>query len=69
MNKHVSSDGHQMSLAGGGVGGPGVIQRRGGLYSEVQCIMDNSHMGPPSWTDKQTDTYEKLPSDNFVVGA
>ena len=34
----VISDDHQISLAG--VGG-------GGLYSEVQCIMDNGHMGTP----------------------
>ena len=42
MNKfeQVSSDGHQMSLAGGAWLG-------GGLYSEVKCIMGNGHMGPP----------------------
>ena len=39
MNKleQVSSDGHRMSLAEG----------RGSLYSEVECIMGNGHMGPP----------------------
>ena len=37
--QHVPSDGHQMSLAG----------RAGALilYSEVQCIMGNGHMGTP----------------------
>ena len=33
--EQVSSDGHQMSLAGGGA-----------LYIEVHCIMGNHHMGP-----------------------
>ena len=37
--EQVSSLGHQMSLAG--------IRPlyRGGLYSEVQCILGNGHMG------------------------
>ena len=54
--EQVSSDGHQMSLAGGS----GQRQSRvsclmseevevegAGLYSEVQCTMDNGHMRTP----------------------
>ena len=50
MNKfeQVSSDGHQISLAGrpelGGV--PCLVS--GGPYSEVQSTMINGHMGTPS---------------------
>ena len=29
----------------------------GDLYSEVQCIMGNGHMGP-LWTDRLTDTHD-----------
>ena len=68
--EQVSSDGHQMSLVGGecpmsdsqklGPGGPmsdvqgGWGQDGGVLYSEVQRIMGNGHMGPPvnRWTDR-----------------
>ena len=41
VNK-FKQDGHQMSLAV-----RSHVQREGGwrLYSEVQCIMDNGHMG------------------------
>ena len=59
--EQVSSDGQQMSLAGGLAGSPclggGWGEGAGGphvpslgereLYSEVQCIMDNSHVWPP----------------------
>ena len=31
-----------------------------GLYSEVQCIMGNGHMGTPLWTEWWTDTYENI---------
>ena len=57
--EQVSSDGNQMSLAGGDgapcpvrfysqapkVSCPG-LGWGGGLYNEVQCIMGNGHMGP-----------------------
>ena len=39
--EQVSSLGHQMSLAGVR------LLYRGGLYSEVQCILGNGHMGTP----------------------
>ena len=51
--EQISSDGHHMSRAGGwngGGGGPCLMsgERLGpegeGLYSEVQCIMDNGHL-------------------------
>ena len=57
--EQVSSNSHQMSLAGdrAGVGGP-MSDAHGaglgvGLYSEVQCIMGNGHMGTSM--KKQTD--------------
>ena len=50
--EHVSSNGHQMSLAGG-LGG-------GGLYSEVQCIMVNGHMELSLWTEWRTDMPENI---------
>ena len=77
MNKfeQVSSDGHQMPLAGTGLGwgipcldgvpGPGL---RGSLYSEVQCIVCNGDMGSPSGqTDRHT-SLKTLPSRNSVGG-
>ena len=36
----------------------------GSLYSEVQCIMGNGHMGP---VDRQT-RVKTLPSRNFAGG-
>ena len=30
----------------------------GGLYSEVQCIMDNGYMGTPPPANRQTDTHK-----------
>ena len=66
LNKfeQVSSDGHQMSLAGGpcpvrssiGEGG----SRDGGLYNEVQYIMANGYMGTTP------DTTENITFPNFV---
>ena len=61
--EQVSSDDHQMSLVEGwrvpclmlrGLGPEGARAMRGAsLYSEVQCIMGNGHMGPlPLWTDR-----------------
>ena len=62
LNEQVSSDDHQISLAGGGAlgvpclmsmgarpGMPCLMSRgaSGGLYSEVQCITYNGHMGDP----------------------
>ena len=51
MNKfeQVSSDYHQMYLAGLGLrqGDSGL-----GLYSEVQCIKGNGHMGPLKQNDR-----------------
>ena len=43
--------------------------RAGGLYSEVQCIMGNGHMGTPFplWTDGQAGV-KTSPSHNFVGG-
>ena len=45
----VSSDGHQMSLAGGGGRarvGSLMSDARGGVpVDEVQCVMDDGHMG------------------------
>ena len=44
----VSNDGHQISVAG----------EQGALYSEVQCIMGNGHMGiRPHCTDRLPDTH------------
>ena len=55
---------HQISLTGapishirGGGGGWG----KGGLYSEVQCIIGNGHIGiPPPWTECLTDGETRL---------
>ena len=74
--EQVSSDGHQVSLAGGPLpGGPKIpcpggacewgLRLRGTLYSEVQYIMGNGHMGLPM--DIQT-RMKTLPSRNFVGG-
>ena len=44
----VSSGGHQMSLAGGGRARVGSLMSdlmRGRGSCEVQCVMDNGHMG------------------------
>ena len=54
--EQVSSDGHQMSLAGGGA-----------LYIEVHCTMGNHHMGPHPPVNRQT-RLKILPSRNFVGG-
>ena len=51
--EQVTSDDHKMSLAGGKIqagGVQGLISRGwvgARLYSEVQCIMGNDHMGTP----------------------
>ena len=75
LNEQVSSDDHQISLAGGralGVpclmsmgarpGMPCLMSRgaSGGLYSEVQCITYNGHMGDPlpQWTSESEWTSE-----------
>ena len=55
-------------VPGGGI--PGLMSReaegQGVLYSEVQCIMDNGHMGTlPLWTDRHT-AVKTLPSRNFL---
>ena len=47
--EQVFSDGHKMSQARGPVSGVGT------LYSEIQCIMSNGHMGPPP-LNRMTDT-------------
>ena len=65
MNKfeQVSSDGHQMSQAGGRVWGGGNVWYPGwtDLYSEVQCIMGNGHIwGAPPLTEWRTDTTENI---------
>ena len=77
--EQVSSDGHQMSLAGGQFQespclmseGRGVGAGQGGgegvLYSEVHCIMGNGHMGTSQQSDKQTPV-KTLPFRNFVGG-
>ena len=44
--EQVSSDDHQMSLMGGCPRGRVGPRSGGGLYSEVQYIVDNGHMGP-----------------------
>ena len=62
MNKFekVFSDGHQMSLTGGGAGGPMSGERVGTWYSEVQCIMGNGHIGLPWSLCQQTDMTENI---------
>ena len=56
--EQVSSGGHQMSLAEwvpclmSKV--PCLKSRGWALYSEVQCILGNGHMGTPLWTDRDT---------------
>ena len=45
----------------GGVGGEGRVN----LYSEVQCIMDNGHMGSRP-VDRQMPVQTYVYSDNFV---
>ena len=70
--EQVFSGGHQVSP----VGGMGFLYSEvpylggGELYSPVQCIVTNGHMGLPSspeQNDRQT-TVETLPSCNFVGG-
>ena len=62
MNKfeQVSSDDHQMSLAGAGrflsSEVPCLEERAGALYSKVQCIMGNGHMGSPM--DRMMDRHD-----------
>ena len=61
MNKieQVFSNGHQMSVVGAGRV-PCVMSKGagpGGSYNEVQCIMDNGHMGTPC---EQTDTTDNI---------
>ena len=83
MNRfeQVSSDGHQMSPVGRGAEPGGSRVWRGArargvpgpmgwrvLYSEVQSIMGNGHMGTPHphrHNDGQT-RLKTLPSSNFV---
>ena len=48
--EQVSSDGHKMSLAGRPHVWKGGVES-GILYSEVQCIMGNGHLGPPYQND------------------
>ena len=41
----------------------------GGVYSEVQCIMDNGHIGSPHlWTEWRTDTTENITFANQLAG-
>ena len=60
----VSSDDHQISVAGGRSHDVWV---EGVLYSEVQCIMGNGHMGPSPPVTRQTPV-KTLPSRKFVCG-
>ena len=71
--EQVFSDRHWMSTAGvvstqlpcpGGTQAP--CPGEGGLYSEVQCIMGNGHMGSPCG---QTDARENITfhNDAFLV--
>ena len=62
--KQVSGLDHKMSVAGGRTGGLNVPCPGRAMYSEVQCIVGNGHMGPPC-TDRQT-RVKTLPSGNFV---
>ena len=57
--EQVSSDGHRMSPAEAGAWGCQGWDWGGGaagLYSEVQCIMSNGHMGP--LPHEQTDRHK-----------
>ena len=65
-----------MSGDGGGAGTGGGLYNEvpcqegvgtGALYSEVQCIMGNGHMGPPFSDNRQT-RLKTLPCRNFVNG-
>ena len=60
--EQVSSDGHQMSLVEGKWGPCPVRSMSGGglgfLYSEIQCIMGNGHMGPLPHVDRITDRHD-----------
>ena len=40
----------------------------GGLYGEVQCIMDNDHMGTPCEQNDRQTRLKTSPSRNFVIG-
>ena len=60
--EQVSSDGHQMSLAGGAWLG-------GGLHSDVKCIMGNGHMGiPHAQAHWQTHPTENITFSKSVGG-
>ena len=65
MNKfeQVSSDYHQMLLAGLGLR-PGDFE--GGLHSEVQCIMGNGRMGPLKQNDRHL--WKHYLSGTLLVG-
>ena len=65
MSRGDVGEGRSNVQRGGGRGRTG-----GGLYSEVQCILGNGHIGIPcGQTQTQTHTHVKiLPSHNFVGG-
>ena len=52
--EQVSSVGHQISVDGG----PDLISSGLGVYSEIQGIMGNDHMGTPP--EKMTYTWENI---------
>ena len=58
-------------LSGGEVGSMSGVPGGGGwdtLYSEVQCIMNNGHMGPsPLWTYRRLWKHY-LPATSFAGG-
>ena len=62
--------GGPMSEVGGGGGGCPMADVCGSMYSEVQCIMGNGHIGsspPPQWTDWLTDRHVwSLPSRKSI---
>ena len=60
--EQVYSNHHHISLAGRDP--KSNVQWRVGLYSVVQCIMGNGHMGPTphGQTDTQTNTCENITS-------
>ena len=46
-----------LGLMSGG-GGGGLMSGGGGLYSEIECIMGNGHMGPPPPDRMMTDRHD-----------
>ena len=57
--EQVSSEGHQIPLAGSSLTVRSDVRGRGELYSEIQYITGSGHIGPP-FSCELTDTTENI---------